>query len=628
MTESFVENVIGSGREDQEGFVPEVTPVGSDQTATALALEQQGTKSPEVEQETVAYLKKQSQVLEKQGRMLDLQMEHLHEQRALNLRHLRFRRWRESLQIGVQVFLILTATVIGLGVAIILYDAFTSKSVVVNAFKAPPALAVRGFTGDVVASRVLDDLQKLQGATRSGEKGLNTRSAWASDIKIEVPETGVSIGEISRLLHERFGRDLHIDGDLIQTEAGGLELTVKGDGVPARAFVGTTGDFDKLATQAAEYIYGRSQPRQYATYLEDADRYADAIAFLPSAFDSAATQRERAVLANTWGNAYAGLNKPAQAVEKFRLAMRLAPVKKIWWTAWSNLVSEMPAAQGEEAGWRESQAFLRAAAQAPERDRPQLRLLSFPAQVTWDLPLVLASNLAEAAQNGGAGASTSPVAPAIADTYALMHDAGLAASYMAASDPDAAATKAEAELLRAYAALDRGDPGAAVAPLEAFQQAWSADSALRDTYWDAPCYLGLAYGLAGRMAEAEAVFKRTGPWSRCYAFHGDVLAHAGDMVGAERVWAVGLKVAPDLPMIYLHRGVWELNRGDLKSAQVDLATASAKAPHLADPLKAWGALLAREGRWKDALAKYTAALNDAPAWAELRQARDAAARRG
>jgi tetratricopeptide (TPR) repeat protein len=129
------------------------------------------------------------------------------------------------------------------------------------------------------------------------------------------------------------------------------------------------------------------------------------------------------------------------------------------------------------------------------------------------------------------------------------------------------------------------------------------------------------------MTEAEPVFKKGGAWSRCYAFHGDALAHAGDVAGAERVWAEGLKIAPDLPQVYLHRGVFELDHGDLKAAEADLSTASAKAPHYADPLKAWGDLLAREGQWKAALAKYDEALKYAPAWVELHQARDAAARR-
>ena len=40
----------------------------------------------------------------------------------------------------------------------------------------------------------------------------------------------MSIGEISRLLKERFGHDVHIDGDLIETATGGLALTVRGNG--------------------------------------------------------------------------------------------------------------------------------------------------------------------------------------------------------------------------------------------------------------------------------------------------------------------------------------------------------------------------------------------------------------
>ena len=58
-----------------------------------------------------------------------------------------------------------------------------------------------------------------------------------------------------------------------------------------------------------------------------------------------------------------------------------------------------------------------------------------------------------------------------------------------------------------------------------------------------------------------------------------------------------------------------------------LQAANQRGPHWADPLKAWGDVLAREGRWKEALGRYDQALKYAPAWAELRQARDAAARR-
>ena len=624
MAEGLLGGLLGGEEEGAESEAGE-SRVSAEAFAASLAADQ-AKHDPRVARAAEAFLDQQTSLLKAQE-------DELQEQRALRLSHLksqsregRIRRVGQRIRVGIQAFTVLILTVIGLGVLIMLYDAFTSRSVVVDAFKAPSALASRGLTGDVVAAGVLDTLQKLQDATRSPDASLSAHGAWAGDVKIEVPETGVSIGEINRLLHQRFGHDLHIDGDLVQTDAGGLALTVRGDDVPASTFTGAAGDLDKLTTLAAEYIYGRSQPWQYANFLIGT-RDKDALAFLPGAFARAQNDADRAKLANAWGNAYADLFQPDPAAEKYRLSQSLSPPRsRYWWTASGNLISATSLARGEEVAWRLGHAFLQAVAAAPKRDQPPLRLMSNPAQITWDLPLLLQSVLADFATRGGA--TTASDGPVIADVYALLHDPAQSARYIDASDPDDPVTKAEALLLQGYAALDRGDVAAAVAPLEAFDKLWLASPILRSNDLDQPCFLGLAYGLAGRMAEAETTFKQVStPWSRCSAFHGEVLAHAGDVAGAQRVWTEGVTLMPDLPNVYLARGRWELDHGDLKAASADLATASAKAPHYADPLKAWGDLLAREGQWKAALGKYDEALKYAPDWAELHQARDAAARR-
>lgn len=627
MAEGFFKRFFGSEAEPEaEELVSEFGVDAPDQTARTLAL-QRGGQSPKVEREIIFFLKKQTEMLDEQMGMVRLQKEHLHEQRVLSLRHLRVRRWRETLQLWTQIFVGLVASLVGLGLLTMLYDAFASRAVVVDAFKAPAVLAGRGVTGDVVAEGVLDTLQKLQDATRNPIAGLTARGAWAGDVKIELPETGISIGEINRLLHERFGHDLHIGGDLVQTDTGGLALTVRGDGVPAKAFEGAAGELDKLSTEAAEYIYGRSQPSEYATYLSESGRDKDALTFLPAAFSRASEDAERGKLANVWGNAYLDLFQPEAGAEKYRLGMSLmAPRSRGWWTDWNNLVGAVAVGQGEEASWREGQAFLRAATLAPDRQRPESRLIGNSAQTIWNLPLLLKSNLADLAIRGGA--STVGDAPSIADEYALLHDASQAARYIASSDPGDLTTRGESFLLQGYAALDRGDPTAAVAPLEAFDNLWVNNLTERLVWSDQPCFLGLTYGLVGRVADAEAVFRQIKtPWSRCYGFHGDALARAGDVAGAQRVWAEGVRQLPDLPNVYLERGRWELGRGDLKAAAADLSTASAKAPAYADPLKAWGDLLARERRWRDALAKYDEALRYAPAWIDLHRARDTAAQK-
>jgi hypothetical protein len=51
-----------------------------------------------------------------------------------------------------------------------------------------------------------------------------------------------------------------------------------------------------------------------------------------------------------------------------------------------------------------------------------------------------------------------------------------------------------------------------------------------------------------------------------------------------------------------------------------------KGPHWADPLKAWGDVLVKQGHTKDALSKYEAALKYAPNWKQLKQAQEVTAK--
>jgi tetratricopeptide (TPR) repeat protein len=598
---------------------------GADAFAAALAADQ-AKHDP-------AVAKAAERFLDKQSLLLDAQTAELEEQRALRLRHLqhqsregKLRRFGQRIRNGMQVFTALAFTMVGVGLCVMVYDAFTARSVVVEAFDTPPALLARGLSGKVVAGGLLDELTRLQAATRtSAAEKRQLSNAWAHDIKVEVPETGISLGDVDRVLKARFGHDLHIEGDLVQTATGGLALTVRGDNLLPKVFTGGAADLDTLTSQAAEYIYGRSQPVQFSIYLDNQHRFTDQLAFVQGAFARATNDDERAELALSWAWAYAGLNDAAGAAAKSRLAMALKPPN---WGAWNLLVDALAFDQGEEAAWRESQRLARAADRTPRSRRPPRIPMGNTARLTQDLPIILAGVLANAARNGGAGTSNVIAGPFIADTYARMHDPAAAARYMAGSDPNDQFTKAETAILPAFATMEnRGDWAATVPALEVYWKAWLTDPDLRTSTRDLPCFLGLAYGMTDRMAEAEAVFKRVGRWSLCYALHGDALEHAGDLAGAERVWAGGLAFAPDMPLIYLHRGVSELNRDDLKAAETDLTTANAKAPHWADPLKAWGDVLARQSRWKEALAKYDAALKYAPAWAELHQARDTAARR-
>jgi len=181
-----------------EGPVPETT---LDPTAAALAAEA-AKFDPELAKKAGVYFDKQSHLVE-------VQTEHLHEQRAINLNLIKLKHFRERLKVGLQLFVIVIATVIGIGCLMMIHDAYNAHDVVIDAFEVPPDLAQHGLTGEVIANQVLDQLTDMAAATStvSARPANFYGSNWGHDLKVEIPETGVSFGELSRYLRETLGHE-------------------------------------------------------------------------------------------------------------------------------------------------------------------------------------------------------------------------------------------------------------------------------------------------------------------------------------------------------------------------------------------------------------------------------------
>src|SRR5450631_3562206 len=165
MAKGLLEGTLG-GEEEKPEVEPPDALAGVEAFAAAIAAKLAGN-DPEVARDTSAFLKKQAQLLE-------IQAAHLTDEHEARLHFLRgqarevdIRRFGLRLRVGFQLFLVLIATVIGIGGAVLIHDAVTSRSVVMEPFEIPHALAERGLTGTVVASGILDQLTRLQAATRS-----------------------------------------------------------------------------------------------------------------------------------------------------------------------------------------------------------------------------------------------------------------------------------------------------------------------------------------------------------------------------------------------------------------------------------------------------------------------------
>ena len=149
MAEGMLGGILGSEEEKPE--VEAAEPLaGAEAFAAAVAAKLAGG-DPGVARKTEEFL-------EKQSRLLDTQNKHLEEEHGLRMAHLRnqlreenVRRFGLRVRVGFQLFVALVATVFGVIAVTILHEAITSRSVVVEAFEAPPALMAQGISGTVVA---------------------------------------------------------------------------------------------------------------------------------------------------------------------------------------------------------------------------------------------------------------------------------------------------------------------------------------------------------------------------------------------------------------------------------------------------------------------------------------------
>jgi len=596
-----------------------VGPGALDPTAASLAMQASGQGAP-LPPEAAEYFRRQAQ-------MVAIQTEHLHEQRRETIALLRdqelesdLRRVAMRLRIVMQVLTLLVAVGVAAAVGTMIYDATKSRAVIVDVFEAPPGLVSNGFSGRAVAGAVSDQLATLQASTHSSQSARSIASSWTDDIKVQIPQTGLTIGDVDQFLKSRLGHDIHIGGTLVQTANGGLQLTVRGTGIVARSFTGTAAELPRMTSQAAEYIYAQSQPALYVIYLNQAGKYAEAIAAARASFDTA-TDDERPVILNAWANAVSNASTPEAYREALRLYRAAVAADPDFWVARSNAANELVNLGDEEGSVIEQEAMRIAAGGRPGR-ASEVLYGDFDG-LTFNLQAERAAMIADITANGGYGAETGAQGLGIADVDIQLHNLPAAEIRLQTTQvqPGNDFDMANLAFERGRLAQAHGDTAEALKQAELFGATRYA--AAQGDY----CWIAQVEEQAGHKDRADAALEKGGHFVDCYRFHADFLDERGDWPGAQRAYAAAVALAPDLPAAYYSWGVALARHGDSAGAIEKLAAANARGPHWADPLKAWGDVLAQKTSLSDAVTKYDEALAYAPAWPELKTARDTVAAR-
>lgn len=544
-------------------------------------------------------------LLAKQAKLVDADLQY----RNLQVRNEAVTVLLKRLTVGVGV-------AVAVGVVSMIMTASSADGVVVEEFTAPPALASRGLSGNVIAAGLQDGLTTIQGAVRTTALRRAIDNAWTGDIAVQLPQAGVSVGELDRILRRGLGRETYIGGSLVQNKDQTVTLTVRGTAIPPKSFSGSEEDLPRLSSTAAEYVYGASEPRLFANYLYQKKRYPEGEQFVTAAFAKASEETAPELLMY-WGLMLSQQQRVAEARNKLRLSVTQDPTI---WRAWNALVSATRRLEGSEAAWRVGQELIRAAAAAPADNKPtalgwfnyQLLVQDWTGQI---------DNLAQDARATGGGGSFGVLsATLLAEAEANRHDWAQAHKYLDMADTNDASLQPARLLIQGLYNLESGTPHRSIAPLERFYELWQNSKEFQFQFDYGPCHLAHAYALVGEGEKAGSLFRVLPPNPNCLAYAAEGVAAMGNSAAADAVFARAVALAPSLPFAYQRWGLTLQKRGEFSRAYRMFVKAHRQGPRWADPLKSQGDILVKLGRWEEARDRYGAAIPFAPGWLELRKA--------
>jgi tetratricopeptide (TPR) repeat protein len=636
--------------EEIQGTEPggaEAGRVDSGLAAVALAMARKSRPSGP-DDRLDALLESQRRLADEQQRLVNLQIGNLEEDRALQHRHLALTHrhlllshFGDGLRIGLQLLAIVVGLFVVVGLGVLVWQAHNDHSLVIEAFSVPPDLARDGLTGEVVAARFLDKLEAMQTATQSDRPSDTFQNDWGSDIKVQIPETGLTFGEFEKLLRDKLGHASHVTGEVIRT-AGGIAITARLGDAPPQTFEGPQSDLDGLAQKAAEAVYRANQPYRYAEYLDQHGRVPEAFAVI-SELAANGPRSERGWAYTQWGSLDLNEHGDVRAARTHLLKARgfgggvgaSAEIGLINVEVWSG---------HDERALEYSKALVvtlqKRSPETTEAFFENNKIIS----AAWLASLVgdhqTSAREYMLAANAPDYLGTARLAPSLAATeYALDHDPQSARRALESWAPIDDASLLQLDAISAFSALpafwqaaSTDSWPAALANIRA-SDAWLEAQArthplmgLLRNVWIHPLE-ALALAQTGDVAGAEALIATTPPdCYLCLRVRGQIAAQKRDRPAAERWFADAVRQAPSLPFAYADRGEARLAMGDAAGAIADFANAHRRSPHFADPIKGWGDALARQGQRRAALAQYDEALKYAPAWVALRRARDEAER--
>jgi len=214
--------------------------------------------------------------LRRQRRLTDLQIEDIERENRLRHWTLRFGSVSAVMKVAFEIALAVVVLAIASLIAFAIGTAAQDDGIVIEAFNVPQEMTAKGLSGQVIATQVQDRIAFIQSHADTLRAAGTFRNNWGNDIKVQIPDTGVSVGDAYRFLPGWLGHETHITGE-VWHDAKGIALSARAGNEPARVFRGPESGLDSLITKVSENVYRQTQPYRYAVFLFQQGRAAESI---------------------------------------------------------------------------------------------------------------------------------------------------------------------------------------------------------------------------------------------------------------------------------------------------------------------------------------------------------------
>lgn len=537
------------------------------------------------------------------------------------IRQLRVGHFREWLYASAEIVLGIVILLIFFGIASAVWSAAHDNGLVIESFSVPPDFQSRGLNGQVVASQLLDRLSAMQAQTNSSRAPSSYTNDWGKDIKVQIPDTGVSIGELNSYLRDWLGSATHISGEIYR-DGDNVTVTTR-VGTIAISATGAQSDFSKLLQKVAEGVYRQTQPYRYAVYLESINREKESEAAYLKLIQTG-SQQDKA-----W--AYIGLSTIYQSrndyPRSFIVLDKALTVQPDFVMSYGNIAGEQGNLQHDEASYRAMRKVVELIQRGESSGMSAGALASSVAQArasvfaaTGDFQQQLAED--KRSENiPGVGNQSERFRDDEIVAYGFMHDGKSARDVLAllplTADLNIQLNR-KANMLVVHSVLQEwADQSAICAQLETeLVRFGPAGTAFRTRVL--PSLKAQAQAGLGNFKDAEATIAKTPlDCDLCVRMRGRIAMMQHRWDAAAHWFAMMSARSPSIPFADSDWGMMLLAKGDPGAAIKKFKSAHEKGPHYADPLEGWGEALMMKNRSDQAIAEFEEAAEYAPNWGRL-----------